>query len=78
MTVTVYSKPACVQCNATYRRLDNKGINYEVIDISQDPDARDYVLSLGHLAAPVVIAGDTSWAGYKPEAIDALAAQLVA
>ena len=78
MSVTVYSKPACVACTATYRQLDKQGINYEVIDISQDPDARDYVLSLGHLAAPVVIAGDTSWAGYKPDKINALAAMLVA
>ena len=27
MTVTVYTKPACVQCNATYRALD-KTVSY--------------------------------------------------
>ena len=26
MTVTVYSKPACVQCTATYRALDRIGV----------------------------------------------------
>ena len=26
MTVTVYTKPSCVQCAATYRALDSKGI----------------------------------------------------
>lgn len=26
MTVTVYTKPSCVQCTATYRALDNKHI----------------------------------------------------
>src|SRR5690606_35206648 len=31
--VTVYSKPACVQCDATYRALDKKGIEYTVVDI---------------------------------------------
>ena len=36
MTVTVYTKPACVQCNATYRALDKKGIAYQSVDISQD------------------------------------------
>ena len=24
-TVTVYTKPACVQCNATYKALDKAG-----------------------------------------------------
>ena len=38
-TVTVYSKPSCVQCNATYRALDSKGIDYEVLDLSEDPAA---------------------------------------
>ena len=27
MTVTVYTKPACVQCNATYKALD-KDLDY--------------------------------------------------
>ena len=34
MTVTVYTKPACVQCNATYKALDKQGIAYEKVDIS--------------------------------------------
>lgn len=32
--VTVYSKPSCVQCNATYRALDKAGITYSIVDIS--------------------------------------------
>ena len=27
MSITVYTKPACVQCNATYRALDKAGID---------------------------------------------------
>ncbi|MGO7969083.1 glutaredoxin domain-containing protein, partial [Rhizobium ruizarguesonis] len=27
MTITVYSKPACVQCTATYRDLDRLGVD---------------------------------------------------
>ena len=29
MTITVYTKPACVQCNMTYKALDKVGIGYE-------------------------------------------------
>ena len=73
MSVTVYTKPACVQCNATYKALDSQGIAYEVVDISLDPEARDYVMALGYLQAPVVVAGDTHWSGFRPDRIKALA-----
>ncbi|QCB94724.1 glutaredoxin-like protein NrdH [Cellulomonas shaoxiangyii] len=76
MTITVYSKPACVQCTATYRALDKLGHDYTVVDISEDADARDYVMSLGHLQAPVVVAGGEHWSGYRPDRISALAEQL--
>ncbi len=59
--VTVYSKPACVQCDATYRALDKKGIEYSVVDISTDGDALERVRALGYLQAPVVVAGEESW-----------------
>ena len=76
MTITVYSKPACVQCNATYRALDKLDTDYTVVDISQDADARDYVMSLGHLQAPVVIVDGEHWSGYRPDRIKALADRL--
>ena len=69
MTITVYSKPACVQCTATYRALDKLEADYDVVDISQDADARDYVMSLGHLQAPVVIVDGEHWSGYRPDRI---------
>ena len=72
-TVTVYTKPACVQCSATYKALDKQGIAYDVVDISTDPEARDFVMALGYLLAPVVVAGDDHWSGFRPDRIRALA-----
>ena len=72
MTITVYSKPSCVQCTATYRALDKAGYDYTVVDITEDADARDYVMSLGHLQAPVVMVGGEHWSGYRPDRIKAL------
>jgi glutaredoxin-like protein NrdH len=72
MTITVYSKPSCVQCTATYRALDKAGLSYEVVDITEDADARDYVMSLGHLQAPVVVADGQHWSGYRPDQIKAI------
>ena len=72
MAVTVYSKPACVQCNATYRALDKAGIDYAIIDITEDAEARDYVMGLGYLQAPVVVAGEAHWGGFRPDRIKEL------
>ncbi|SLE84154.1 Glutaredoxin-like protein NrdH [Mycobacteroides abscessus subsp. massiliense] len=72
-TVIVYSKPQCVQCNATYKALDKAGIEYKVIDITEVPEAREYVLSLGYLQAPVVVAGEEHWSGFSPDRIKAVA-----
>ncbi|MBP2527319.1 glutaredoxin-like protein NrdH [Rhodococcus sp. PvP104] len=69
MSVTVYTKPACVQCNATYRALGQAGIDY---NITEDAQARDYVMSLGYLQAPVVVAGEAHWSGFRPDRIKEL------
>ncbi|ART74418.1 NrdH-redoxin (plasmid) [Mycobacterium dioxanotrophicus] len=73
MTVTVYTKPGCVQCQATFKALDKAGIEYSFIDVTTDEQARDYVQSLGYLAAPVVVAGKDHWSGFRPDRIGRLA-----
>ena len=70
-TITVYTKPNCVQCNATFKALDKAGITYVKVDISADDQARDYVMALGYLQAPVVMAGDDHWSGFRPDRIKA-------
>lgn len=67
--VTVYTKPACVQCTATKKALDKAGIEYSLVDISIDEEARDYVMALGHLQAPVVVTQDDHWSGFRPDRI---------
>ncbi|PPG49755.1 MULTISPECIES: glutaredoxin-like protein NrdH [unclassified Rathayibacter] len=76
MMLTVYSKPSCVQCTATYRALDAKGIEYDVVDLTTNPAALEYVMEeLGYSAAPVVVASDQDhWSGFRPDLIDKHAA----
>lgn len=76
MTVTVLSKPNCVQCAATTRKLDALGIDYTKRDVTEDSAAFDLAVSLGYMAAPVVIVDGTDehWAGFRPERIAALVA----
>ncbi len=76
LMLTVYSKPSCVQCTATYRALDAKGIEYDVVDLTTNPAALEYVMEeLGYSAAPVVVASDQDhWSGFRPDLIDKHAA----
>ena len=78
MTITVYSKPACVACDATYRKLDKHGIEYKSVNIME---ALAFVRGLdpSYAQAPVVLvefADGTSahWSGYRPSSIEGLAA----
>lgn len=75
-SITVYTKPACVQCHATFKALDKHGVAYEAVDITQDADARDRVMSLGYLQAPVVMVDDDEhWSGFRLDRIKALSKQ---
>ena len=72
--VVVYSKPSCPQCEATKRRLKRNEVEFEVVDLTQDPEALVRVKALGHGQAPVVIVndGEQHWSGYEVEKLDAL------
>ena len=76
MSVTVYTKPSCVQCNATYRALDSKGVEYEVVDVTEDATALERVKSLGYMQAPVVVTDEDHWSGFRPDKISELADRL--
>jgi glutaredoxin-like protein NrdH len=70
-TITVYSKPRCVQCDATKRWLDKRSIQYTLIDITESPADAEAVKALGFQQAPVVIVStgdpetDLMWSGFE-------------
>ena len=37
MTVTVFTKPHCPQCDATKRQLTKLGVPFETVDLTQNP-----------------------------------------
>lgn len=72
--VTVYSKPSCVQCDATKRALGAAGVEHTVVDMSVDATALDHVRALGHMRAPVVEVHPAdgepiTWSGFRPDLI---------
>lgn len=73
MQVTVYTTPSCAQCDMTKKTLTRGGVNYTVVDLSTDEKALDYVTKeLGYSAAPVVVAGEQHWSGFRLGAISNL------
>ena len=74
LTVTVYTLPSCVQCDSTKKVLQRNEIPYNEIDLSLNEDAMEMVKSLGYASAPVVVAGEEHWAGFRPDKLSSLAA----
>lgn len=76
-TVTVYGKPRCVQCDATTRHLDKKGIEYTYRELEDHPEIVQRALALGMTAAPVVIVTDpggreSMWSGFRHALLEEL------
>lgn len=68
--LTVYTKPNCVQCTATKRKLEALGIPYKAVNLTTNPKGMELVKSLGYQTAPVVVADDGKhWGGFQPELI---------
>jgi glutaredoxin len=81
-TLTLYSKPGCVQCTGSVRHLSSKGFKHEngdyvYIDVTTDPEAYDFVVNgLKNLQMPTLVVRDTEgnitdkWTGYDPDKLD--------
>lgn len=77
MTLTVFSKPDCVQCDFTKRELDSKSLEYNEIDVTVDEEARKMLQELGITQLPVVRIehpfNDVEWwSGFRIEKLRAL------
>lgn len=70
MTVTVYDKPNCTACEATKRWLDRRGIPYETKRLSPASPVMELAAANGWTSAPIVVAGASSWSGFRPDLID--------
>jgi glutaredoxin-like protein NrdH len=65
-----------VQCTATYTALDRKGLDYRVVDVTTDDEALAAVRAMGYAQAPVVVADDEHWSGFRPDLIGRVATKL--
>ena len=75
--VTVYTLPICVQCDRTKKLMDRNGIVYDTVDLTTVPEVAAKFKEDGFLQAPIVVLGNggRTWAGFRPDLIDELAAE---
>lgn len=76
-TVTVYSKPRCVQCDMTRKQLERLQIGYTTVDVTDNTTALEFITEdLGYSQAPVVVVDQdpqNHWSGFRPDQLKALA-----
>jgi len=61
-TITMFSTTWCGYCKRLKSQLDREGIGYTEVNIEQQPEAADYVMSVnnGNQTVPTVIFPDGS------------------
>jgi glutaredoxin-like protein NrdH len=56
--ITLYSKPDCPYCDQAKAWLAKNDIAYTVLDINEDRDAKDFLVSSGHKTVPQIYLRD--------------------
>lgn len=73
MTITVYTKPDCGQCEQTKKQLERKGLPYKAIDVFEDPEAMKVVEESGIMLMPMVVIEHNGqkqhWHGFRYDRI---------
>ncbi len=52
--ITLYSKPNCPYCTMAKNYLDNNNFEYEIVDITENLDAKNFLLNEGHRTMPQI------------------------
>ncbi|MDD7758790.1 MAG: glutaredoxin domain-containing protein [Aerococcus suis] len=58
MSLTIYSKPGCGHCKMVKRFLDDKGIDYEDVNVYEDEDSMNYLKEQEYYSLPQVFDND--------------------
>ena len=63
--ITVYSGHRCAYCNAAKKLLESKGLNYNEINVDDDPAMRDEMVARTHRqTVPQIFIGDHHVGGF--------------
>lgn len=72
--VTIFTSPNCNGCRKVKAYLDEKGIPYEIKDISID-DNRERLIEMGFNSVPTTLFGEDIIVGFNKELLDSAIAK---
>lgn len=75
MTITIYSKDNCVQCQMAKKFLTKEGVSFTEVNLDKESDRIDEVKALGFSSLPVITTKDDSFSGFQPAKLKALVAK---
>lgn len=72
---TIFSQPGCVQCTAVKRKLKEKGVEVNEIDVSESQEAFKLLTEdWGYQRVPVVYFKGEHFGGFDPDRLESLVA----
>jgi glutaredoxin-like protein NrdH len=69
VSVILYSKPHCLECNVLKRFLKDYQISYEERNCTDHPEYLNDVKEMGFLGVPVTVVNGTPVQGLQPDKI---------
>ncbi|MGX7197821.1 glutaredoxin-like protein NrdH [Enterococcus olivae] len=73
MNIKLFSKNNCMQCKMAKRFLSDNNINFEEINIDNEPSAVDFLREQGFQSVPVITSDATTVVGFRPDQLRQLA-----
>lgn len=70
--IVVYTQPHCASCKEVERFLEQRGVAFTVLDVSEDPQALEEIASRGYMSTPVTRIGDDWVAGFNRKQLERL------
>ena len=64
--ITIYSKPNCMACNFSKKYLEDKGVEFEEINVFEDAEALAMLRDKGFSQMPVVVINGEFHTGFQP------------
>lgn len=72
MRIIIYIRNDCVQCYVIKRAMENRGFDFEMINVDRVFEAVEALRVQGFRQLSVVIVGDFSWFGFRSDMINRL------
>lgn len=70
--IRIYSTPNCNLCNEAKKYFTERGVDFDLVDVTRDREALEEMKKLtgGARTAPVISIGDRVLVGFRKEEVD--------